>query len=375
MISFWEKKELLTYDLVVLGGGITGMFCALSYRKSCPKARIAILERGLFSSGASTKNAGFACFGSLTELIEDIDKMNENEVYEIIQMRLEGLSLLRKTLGDYNLDIKFNGGFELFFNKNSEILDKMNYVNSFLKPIFSKQVFKFNNSKIKEFGFDSNKVKFMVENMLEGQINTGKMMRNLRAKINKGNIDFFSNTTLEKFEIQKDQKLLSLNLKKEEFKLSCKKLAICNNAFVNQILPRLNIIPGRGLIIISKPFKNLKIKGSFHYEKGYYYFRNINDRILIGGGRNLDINVEKTNQFGINQKIKNKLLNDINQFILPKQEFNLEMEWSGIMAFGNNKIPIIRRENQNIAIGVKLGGMGISIGSLIGKKVADLLIE
>ena len=375
MISFWEKKELLTYDLVVLGGGITGMFCALSYRKSCPKARIAILERGLFSSGASTKNAGFACFGSLTELIEDIDKMNENEVYEIIQMRLEGLSLLRKTLGDYNLDIKFNGGFELFFNKNSEILDKMNYVNSFLKPIFSKQVFKFNNSKIKEFGFDSNKVKFMVENMLEGQINTGKMMRNLRAKINKGNIDFFSNTTLEKFEIQKDQKLLNLNLKKEEFKLSCKKLAICNNAFVNQILPRLNIIPGRGLIIISKPFKNLKIKGSFHYEKGYYYFRNYKNRILLGGGRNLDINVEKTNQFGINQKIKNKLLNDINQFILPKQEFNLEMEWSGIMAFGNNKIPIIRRENQNIAIGVKLGGMGISIGSLIGKKVADLLIE
>ncbi len=375
MISFWEKKELLTYDLVVLGGGITGMFCALSYRKSCPKARIAILERGLFSSGASTKNAGFACFGSLTELIEDIEKMNENDVYEIIQMRLEGLSLLRKTLGDYNLDIKFNGGFELFFNKNSEILDKMDYVNSFLKPIFSKQVFKFNNSKIKEFGFDSNKVKFMVENMLEGQINTGKMMRNLRAKINKGNIDFFSNTTLEKFEIQKDQKLLSLNLNKEEFKLSCKKLAICNNAFVNQILPRLNIIPGRGLIIISKPFKNLKIKGSFHYEKGYYYFRNFKNRILLGGGRNLDINVEKTNQFGINQKIKNKLLNDINQFILPKQEFNLEMEWSGIMAFGNNKIPIIRRENQNIAIGVKLGGMGIAIGSLVGKKVADLLIE
>ena len=375
MISFWEKKELLTYDLVVLGGGITGMFCALSYRESYPKASIAILERGLFSSGASTKNAGFACFGSLTELIEDIEQMNENDVYEIIQMRIEGLSLLRKTLGDYNLDIKFNSGFELFFNKNSEILDKMDYVNSFLKPIFSKQVFKFNNSKIKEFGFDSNKVKFIVENMLEGQINTGKMMRNLRAKINNGNIDFFSNTTLEKFEIQKDQKLLSLNLKKEEFQLTCKKLAICNNAFVNQILPSLNIIPGRGLIIISKPLKNLKIKGSFHYEKGYYYFRNINDRILIGGGRNLDINVEKTTQFGINQKIKNKLLNDIRQFILPKQEFNLEMEWSGIMAFGNNKIPIIRRENQNIAIGVKLGGMGIAIGSLIGKKVANLLIE
>ena len=51
------------------------------------------------------------------------------------------------------------------------------------------------------------------------------------------------------------------------------------------------------------------------------------------------------------------------------------MEWSGIMAFGKNKKPIVRREKQNIAVGAKLGGMGIAIGSLVGKKVADLLIE
>ena len=101
------------------------------YREKFPKASIAILERGLFSSGASTKNAGFACFGSLTELIEDIEQMNESDVYKIIQMRIEGLSLLRKTLGDNNLGIQFNGGYELFFDKDSEVLDKIDYVNSF----------------------------------------------------------------------------------------------------------------------------------------------------------------------------------------------------------------------------------------------------
>ena len=89
----------------------------------------------------------------------------------------------------------------------------------------------------------------------------------------------------------------------------------------------------------------------------------------------MDMEIENTTLFGINQKIKNKLLNDIHQFILPKEEYKMEMEWSGIMAFGKNKIPIVRRENQHTAIGVKLGGMGIAIGSLIGKKVADLLIE
>lgn len=71
MLSYWEQSAMLDYDFVVLGGGITGMFCALTYRKQYSKAKIAILERGLFSLGASTKNAGFACFGSLSELVKD----------------------------------------------------------------------------------------------------------------------------------------------------------------------------------------------------------------------------------------------------------------------------------------------------------------
>ena len=71
MISYWEKTQLLHYDLVVLGGGITGIFVLFTLEKNNPTASIAILERGLFSSEASTKNAGFACFGSLSELIED----------------------------------------------------------------------------------------------------------------------------------------------------------------------------------------------------------------------------------------------------------------------------------------------------------------
>ena len=98
MLSFWEKTELLEYDLVVVGGGITGMFCALSFRKSNPNARIAVLERGMFSSGASTKNAGFACFGSLTEFIEDLEHLNESALFDIVKLRLEGLKLLEETL-------------------------------------------------------------------------------------------------------------------------------------------------------------------------------------------------------------------------------------------------------------------------------------
>ena len=373
MLSYWEKTQLLNYDLIVLGGGITGMFCALEYRKLNPKASIAILERGLFSNGASTKNAGFACFGSLTELMDDSKNMDNESLFKIVQMRVDGLALLRETLGDKNIDLQWKGGHELFFDKTPGALNQIDHFNELLKPIFKKNVFYWNNSKIKQFGFSEDRVKHIIENPFEGQIDTGMMMRTLRSIVNEKDISFFSNVTLTDFDFSKDQNHLSLKLKNIDFNFHCNNLAICNNAFASQLFPSLKISPGRGLVILTEPIPNLKLEGTFHYQQGYYYFRNIKDRILLGGGRSLDFDTETTTSFGANPKIKNQLIDDLQNFIFPSEKVSLDMEWSGIMAFGKDKTPIVKKHQNNIVIGVKLSGMGVAIGSEVGKKLAMLL--
>ena len=373
MLSYWEKTQLLNYDLIVLGGGITGMFCALEYRKLNPKASIAILERGLFSNGASTKNAGFACFGSLTELMDDSKNMDNESLCKIVQMRIDGLALLRETLGDKNIDLQWKGGHELFFDKTPNALNQIDHFNELLKPIFKKKVFYWNNSKIKQFGFAEDRVKHIIENPFEGQIDTGMMMRALRSIVNEKDISFFSNVTLTDFDFSKDQNHLSLKLKNIDFNFHCNNLAICNNAFASQLFPSLKISPGRGLVILTEPIPNLRLEGTFHYQQGYYYFRNIKDRILLGGGRSVDFDTETTTSFGVNPKIKNQLIEDLQNFIFPSEKVSLDMEWSGIMAFGKDKMPIVKKHQNNIVIGVKLSGMGVAIGSEVGKKLAMLL--
>jgi glycine/D-amino acid oxidase-like deaminating enzyme len=373
MLSYWEKTQLLNYDLIVLGGGITGMFCALEYRKLNPKASIAILERGLFSNGASTKNAGFACFGSLTELIDDSKNMDNQSLRKIVQMRIDGLALLRETLGDKNIDLQWKGGYELFFDKTPDALNQIDHFNELLRPIFKKNVFYWNNSKIKQFGFSEDRVKHIIENPFEGQIDTGMMMRALRSIVNEKDISFFSNVTLTDFDFSKDQNHLSLKLKNIDFNFHCNNLAICNNAFASQLFPSLKISPGRGLVILTEPIPNLRLEGTFHYQQGYYYFRNIKDRILLGGGRSVDFDAETTTSFGVNPKIKNQLIEDLQNFIFPSEKVSLDMEWSGIMAFGKDKTPIVKKHQNNIVIGVKLSGMGVAIGSEVGKKLAMLL--
>ena len=86
-LSFWERDSFLHYDFIVVGGGIIGLSTAISLRTSAPNASILLLERGIFPSGASTKNAGFACFGSLTEILSDCQRIGEDATLDIIEKR------------------------------------------------------------------------------------------------------------------------------------------------------------------------------------------------------------------------------------------------------------------------------------------------
>ena len=45
------------------------------------------------------------------------------------------------------------------------------------------------------------------------------------------------------------------------------------------------------------------------------------------------------------------------------------------MAFGKNKTPLVKKMGDHCAVGVRLGGMGIAIGSKIGRDTAALLMD
>ena len=116
-------------------------------------------------------------------------------------------------------------------------------------------------------------------------------------------------------------------------------------------------------------------KGIFHFEKGYYYFRNYGNRVILGGGRNLDFEAENTTKFAYNEMILNDLNHKLQHIFLPNTPYEIETKWTGIMAFGENKAPIVRNLSPRVTIGVKLGGMGVAIGSLLGEKLANKILR
>ena len=110
-----------------------------------PKAKIIILEKGMLPQGASTKNAGFACFGSISEILSDLNQHTETEVVELVQKRWDGIRLLRNTLGDANIDFQQNGGHELFLNNNRNLFqnckEQLDTINELITPVFGSKPF------------------------------------------------------------------------------------------------------------------------------------------------------------------------------------------------------------------------------------------
>ncbi|WP_299006307.1 FAD-binding oxidoreductase [uncultured Tenacibaculum sp.] len=365
--SYWELKEwFTTVDFTVVGSGIVGLNCALQLRKMHPKAKIIILEKGMLPQGASTKNAGFACFGSLSELIDDLNTHTEEEVVSLVKKRWEGLQLLRTTLGDKNIDFQQNKGYELFLTTElyESCLAQKSKINELLKPLFSSEVFTVDNNK---FGFQNIHQQY-ITNQFEGQLDTGKMAAKLLEKVVSSGIKIVNNIQVKNFIENNEQVEVETN----QITFNTKKLFVATNGFANQLLNE-NVQPARAQVLITKPIKNLHIKGTFHLDKGYYYFRNIDDRILFGGGRNLDFKGEETTDFGQTELIQNKLEEILKTTILPNTEVEIDHRWSGIMGVGNQKKAIVKQLSNNVFCGVRLGGMGVAIGSLVGKELAELL--
>jgi glycine/D-amino acid oxidase-like deaminating enzyme len=368
-LSYWEIKTWLSnIDFTIVGSGIVGLNCALQLKNRFPKSKILIIEKGILPQGASTKNAGFSCFGSLSEIIDDLKTHTEKEVVELIKKRINGLKMLRETLGDKTIDYQNLGGYELFLEPDKVLYDlcrnKQEEINQLLHPIFNDNVFRF---KENNFGFKNIKSQYSF-NPFEGQIDTGKMMEALLNKVQSLGIKILNNTKVEAF----TDDMNSVKVKTNHFEINTKQLLITTNGFAKQ-LNIAEVKPARAQVLITKPINDLKIKGTFHLDEGYYYFRNIDNRILLGGGRNLDFKTEETTELGQTEIIQNKLEQLLKTTILPQTNFEIQHQWSGIMGVGKQKKAIVKQMSNHVFCGVRLGGMGIAIGSLVGKELADLV--
>jgi len=370
-LSYWEKRTFFQeIDFLVVGAGIVGYSTAIHLRALHPGAKIVLLEKGYLPSGASSKNAGFACFGSATELIDDLQHTAAHAVWSTVAKRWEGLRYLKQLIGESALELEVHGSWDLITadqdHHTAEVREQLQLLNEEVFKITGERNVYTEDSGLKDkFGFDKLSTSFY--NRLEGQINTGKMIRRFYQLAVAQNIDVLFGIHVINYEAHMNSVTIATSIGD----IQANNLLICVNGFA-QALIQEDVQPARAQVIVTEAIPDLRIKGTFHYDKGYYYFRNIDNRILLGGGRNLDFSGETTTALGTTETIMSALENLLETVILPGRKTLIEHRWAGIMGVGKTKAPIIKKIEPNVGVGVRMGGMGVAIGSVVGKELAEM---
>lgn len=367
MISIWEQETFYRKrDIVIIGAGFSGLWTAISIKEKSPEKSVLIIERNTIPLGASTRNAGFACFGSLTEVIADSQKMGWEKTLNLVRMRFEGLQKIRQYFKNDEVDFDLNGGYEIL--NNDAALLHIKDVNEKLKPITGLQeTYSLQQNKIKEFGLG--KSQFLIENPCEGSLHSGKLLQKLLEKCYELKIEFLFGTDVINIE-ESNEVYLELS---SGFCIKADQVIHCTNAFSSKFLEKENIVPARGQVLLTEPVENLKLKGTFHYDEGFYYFRNLGNRVLLGGGRNQDFKTEETTVFEITEFLQRHLEHFLQEVILPDQECKIALRWSGIMAMGTEKIPIVKQLSDRQFCAVRLSGMGVALAPKVGEIIATMI--
>src|SRR5688572_2688129 len=377
MISIWEKESFFApQDIIIVGNGFVGLWSAFHLKKKKPNLRITIVDRGVIPTGASTRNAGFACFGSLSELMHDGESMGTEKMLQLVEMRYKGLGVIQKYFYKKEIDFDLCGGYELYDERDTKsskkIIHNIEYLNSLLKPITkTKQTFKLIDDKISGFGFG--KTKHLIKNKLEGYLHSGKLVQALLQTVQAIGVQVFTGTEIKSFEKINGKIELRTN---QPFNLVSNQVLICTNAFAKELLSELDIVPARGQVLVTSEITNLPWKGSFHSDEGFYYFRNIGKKVLLGGARNKAFLQEETTQMEITTNIQVELERYLNEVVLPKQkgQYTIDYRWSGIMAMGSEKLPIIKEIEPNVFCAVRMSGMGVALAPIVGKTVTKLML-
>ncbi len=374
MISYWEKEALFERaDFLIVGGGITGLNAAIWIKSHEPASRVVVLEKGLRGDGASYRNAGFACLGSPTELLSDIRTHGSDTIAALVRMRWEGLALLAKRVGDQRMDLVWCGGEEVFGDEDQHTFEEACDGISLLNTMLRQSTGIFEQFKVRQKSVNSLVHALgSIEINREGRLHPGRMMVALDQLARDLGVIIYNG--IEVLSVDYGSSFVSLTTNKD-LEFQSHRVGFATNGFTQRIIPDLPVYPARNQVFLTEPIHGLAWDKCLHYHQGYVYARRVNDRLLIGGGRHLHLERESTDQEGHTPDIEQYLHGFIHRHFNFGRDLKFDHAWSGTLGIGPQKQPIIEQIGNNVCAAVRLGGMGIAIGTLVGDSLGQLMTQ
>lgn len=336
-----------------------GLSAALECRRRFPDASITIVELSPLCGGGSTKNAGFACFGSPSELLDDWNNLGPEKTVELVDARYKGLLNLRKNFADSEIGYEPSGSIELFTRDTKELESRVHQflptLNEALLDVFGCKPFKIAQSASGVKGATS-----AISSPLEGILDTSKLYRTMLQRALNSGIDIINGVKIESIVAEGEGYRLDFDFGY----LEAREVMIATNAFASDLLPDLDVKAQTNRVLVTEQIDSLEFRGSCHFDRGYVYLRRLENRLLIGGGRQWGD--------GASEDVQQMLQDFLANHIKGAEGVQFEYNWIGHLGVGSSRNPIVKTIKPGLHVGVRMGGMGVAIGTVIGEKLGGL---
>ncbi|MEN9511641.1 MAG: hypothetical protein RLZZ370_1460 [Bacteroidota bacterium] len=372
-ISWWERRYWQEVDVAIVGAGIVGLCAALNIKERKPNYRVVILDRDPLALGASSRNAGFACFGSITELQEDIRDAGMDAALGLAVRRYEGFQALRARCGDAFMGLNLCGSREVFLPSEAhlyqEALAWVPELNQKLASVTGTPE-TFRPAPAGHLGM--NVLPDSLLNTCEGILETHQLLYRLRSLAMAQGVEIYGG-----FEAKKHEGTAGdLRICGGRHEVRAGQILYCTNAFTPQFFPELSIVPARGQVLVTKPLEQSFPNEAFFYDRGYTYFRPVEgNRLLIGGFRNMDFAAEETYSLNHGGAVWEELLRFTQSVVLPGQAWKVEYSWAGTMAMGSERSPIVCAPEPGVVVCARMSGMGVALSANVSLEATELLLR
>jgi len=355
--SFWERQYYPQHwDFIVVGGGFCGVSLAYHFQKQNPRARVLILERDILAEGASSKNAGFACYGTVGEYQSDLKLMGAEAALNLIEQRIKGLEFLKLLVGESQMSWQQLGGRELYFPDQKEEWEvaqaHLGDLNKTFNKLIQGSLFQLDKENIVQGLLGS------IYSPLEAQLDPVKALVQLRKLALESGVRILNSVEVKGLYSHSGDWRLESN----QGIWQAAQVVFATNAFGVPAYD-LDLIPARNQVLVTQPFVHGLKPGNYHAREGYIYFRTIGNRLLIGGARHLALEAETTSQMGLTSTIQDYLRQFLTKDLAMGDQWKIESQWSGIIATGSSKEPLMQALEPGLWYCGRFGGMGVALST------------